>query len=169
MTTRRVGTAILMGVAVFLLTLAALLFVSPARAVDGCYPVKVTGNTPTGIAGCIRFGDGIGSEYGKRGFGVAMNFCTWTLRHSTGCGEVLVSSKDTGRGVIVPVVDFCDCYTGTPDERIVDMLPEVVKALGLDPALGLYPVNVMPVPEQYPPAPPPLPATDTIPNTAMAH
>ena len=75
-----------------------------------------------------------------------MNFCTWELRHSDGCGVVRVTSLDTGAELVVPVVDFCDCYTGTPDERVVDLQYGVVRALGLDLDRGLYPVRVNRVP-----------------------
>ena len=106
-----------------------------------CSATRVTPDTPTGIAGCYREGVGTASHYGP-GNGAAMNYCTWTLRHSQGCGTVRITALDTGRTVHVPVVDFCDCYTGTPDERIVDLQYGVVTQLGLDLGQGLYPVRV---------------------------
>jgi len=123
-----------------------LLAVSPinqSSGTDGCYSVPVTANTPTGIAGCVRWGQGIASHFGP-GNGVAMNFCTWVVRHNAGCGSASITSVDTGRTVVVPVVDFCDCYTGTPSERIVDLQYGVVTALGLPLSQGLYPVVVEP-------------------------
>lgn len=110
----------------------------------GCRTEPITFNTPTGIAGCIRWGEGIASHYGP-GNGVAMNFCTWTLRHTYGCGSVMITSLETGITVTAPVIDFGDLYTGTPDERIVDLQWGVVDALGLDINRGLYPVEVWPV------------------------
>ena len=108
-----------------------------------CHPEPVTVNTPTGIAGCERWGRGIASHYGP-GNGVAMNFCTWTLRHRLGCGSVAVRAIQTGVTVTAPVVDFCDCYTGTGRERIIDLQWGVVEALGLPLSQGLYPVEVQP-------------------------
>lgn len=84
---------------------------------------------------------GIASHYGP-GAGVAMNFCTWTLRHTQGCGWVGVRSLSSGLQVQVPVIDFCDCYTTTQDERIIDLQYDVVKSLGLDLNQGLYKVEV---------------------------
>lgn len=110
---------------------------------DGCYSVPVSANTPTGIAGCIRWGEGIASHYGP-GSGVAMNFCTWVRRHTYGCGLVTITSLETGITVTAPVIDFGDLYTGTPNERIVDLQWGVVEALGLDVRKGLYPVEVWP-------------------------
>jgi rare lipoprotein A (peptidoglycan hydrolase) len=107
----------------------------------GCYSVSITPNTPTGIAGCYREGEGIASHYGP-GFGVAMNFCTWTFRHENGCGSVRITSLDNGRSVSVPVVDYCDCWTTTADERIIDLQWGVLDALGLDRRQGLYRVRV---------------------------
>lgn len=106
-----------------------------------CRSEPITVNTPTGIAGCEVWGEGTASHYGP-GTGVAMNFCTWGLRHEQGCGQVTVTSLDTGISITVPVVDFCDCYTGTPRQRIVDLQYGVVAALGLDLSRGLYPVRV---------------------------
>lgn len=108
---------------------------------SNCYPEPVGPNTPTGIAGCEREGRGIASHYGP-GSGVAMNFCTWTYRHRHGCGSVRITSLDTGITVVAPVIDFCDCWTTTPDERIVDLQWGVVSALGLDTSQGLYRVEV---------------------------
>lgn len=141
-----------------LIVFVALFFVM-AEDAAACDAVEVTPNTPTGVAGCFRVGDGIASHYGP-GDGVAMNFCTWTLRHSNGCGWVTITSHDTGKIVTVPVVDFCDCYTNTAQERIVDLQYGVVAALGLDLARGLYPVTV-----NYPDAA--LQPTTMLPNTAM--
>jgi hypothetical protein len=105
---------------------------------------------------------GIASWYGTSGFGVASQWCTWTLRHESGCGQAIITSLDTGITVTAPVIDWCQCYRGTSDERIVDLLPGVVAALGLDPARGLYPVRV----EWSAVAP--VEQNITIPNTAMA-
>jgi len=94
---------------------------------------------------------GIASWYGP-GNGVAMPFCTWTYRHTYGCGSVVITSLDTGLSTVASVIDYCFCYVGTPQERIVDLQWEVVAALGLDLSRGLYQVTVEPV---------------TIPDTSM--
>ena len=129
-------------VLVSFLLAAALVLLLPSNTL-ACGPTPVGPNTPTGIAGCERWGEGIASHYGP-GDGVAMNFCTWERRHAQGCGYVRVRSNDTGRTVRVPVVDYCDCYAGTTSERIVDLQWGVVAALGLDRSRGLYPVVVEP-------------------------
>ena len=154
----------------FVVIAALLAFTVPtARAGDGCYPVPKTPNTPTGIAGCVRWGSGIASEYGP-GHGVAMNSCTWVRRHSSGCGWVTITSVQSGRSVTVPVIDFCDCFTGTPDERIVDLQYGVRDALGLNPSAGLWPVLVEPARgagAASPQTPRPVPAPSfTLPDTA---
>lgn len=86
---------------------------------------------------------GIASHYGP-GFGAAMPFCTWTYRHAHGCGSMLVTSLDTGRSAVVPIIDYCQCYVGTPNERIIDLQWDVVTALGLDLSRGLYRVTIEP-------------------------
>lgn len=135
-----------------LATLFWLAFPSNVRA--ECQPVDVTANTPTGIAGCERWGIGTASHYGP-GEGVAMNFCTWTRRHTAGCGSVRITSLATKRSTTAPVVDFCDCYVRTARERIVDLQWGVLAALGLDQAAGLYRVRVVPA------------DSSTLPDTAM--
>lgn len=44
--------------------------------------------------------------------------------------------------VDAPVITSCQCFVGTPDERIVDVSPGILRALGLDPGRGLYPVTI---------------------------
>jgi hypothetical protein len=44
--------------------------------------------------------------------------------------------------VDAPVITSCQCFVGTPDERIVDVSPGILRALGLDPGRGLYPVAI---------------------------
>lgn len=94
-------------------------------------------------AASVRAGEprseGTASWFGP-GDGVATQWCTWTLRHTAGCGLLAVESLDTGVVVVVPVVDWCECYRGTADERIVDLQWGVLDALGLDRSAGLYPV-----------------------------
>jgi hypothetical protein len=44
--------------------------------------------------------------------------------------------------VDAPVITSCGCFVGTQDERIVDVSPGILAALGLDPGRGLYPVSI---------------------------
>ena len=83
---------------------------------------------------------GTASWYGP-GTGVATQWCTWTLRHTAGCGLLAIQSHDTGATVVAPVIDWCQCYRDTADERIVDLQWDVVAALGLDLGDGLYRVT----------------------------
>lgn len=86
---------------------------------------------------------GWASEYGP-GSGVAMPFCTWSLRHSVGCGWVRIQSLQTGLVVVVPVVDWCYCLVPSSPHprRLVDLQYGVRDALGLDPHDGLWQVSV---------------------------
>jgi hypothetical protein len=121
-----------------LLLLAAC--VGDARA--DCEPYPVGPESPTGIVGCVRYGEGIASMWG--GPGVARNDCTWPW---TDCQMISISSHDTGITILVTPTMYCDCYTGTPDERLVDLDPAAVAALGLEPSRGLWHVTVTPVRE----------------------
>lgn len=108
-----------------------VLLVVGLLAVAGTVPVRAVDPGQVGVA----------SWYGP-GTGVATPWCTWTLRHSAGCGSLRIQSHLTGLTVEAPVVDWCSCYVGTPQERIVDLQWGVVAALGLDRADGLYDVTV---------------------------
>ena len=123
--------------------LALCLWPAPVEAGDeDCYSIPVTWYSPTGIAGCTLDGptDGIASTY--PGDVAAANWCTYPWDD---CGSVIVQSHDTGLTITVPVAMYCDCYTGTAQERLVDLTPGQVAALGLDHARGLFPVTVTPV------------------------
>ena len=134
---------------------ALLALAATARAGDEtCYPIEVTWYSPTGIAGCTLDGptDGIASTY--PGDVAAANWCVWPWDD---CGSVTVQSHQTGLTITVPVAMYCDCYTNTSDERLIDLTPGQVLALGLNPEAGLFDVTVTPLIDST--APPLLPNT----------
>lgn len=135
----------------------------------GCAPTPVTANTPTGVAGCEAWGGGTASMYGP-GNGAAHNACTWTRRHTVGCGSVRITAVDTGKTVVVPLVDYCDCYLGdadTSNDRLIDLQYGVVDALGLNRSRGLWHVIVTPIGAVTVTTPPPAPAAPTPPTVRM--
>jgi hypothetical protein len=72
---------------------------------------------------------------------VARNDCLYPW---TDCTPIRVTSLVTGRSIVVQPSMFCDCYTRTPDQRLVDLDPRSVALLGLDWDQGLYRVTVRP-------------------------
>jgi len=149
---------IFIGLVFGMLLLVAIMVTIASRvtAYDGCKPYPVGPYSPTGIVGCQVYGEGIASWY--HGTGVARNDCVYPW---IACQPIRITSLDTGRSVVVTPTMFCDCYTGTPDERLVDLDPETVQRLGLNPSRGLFPVRVEPwVVGSEPPT--------TLPDTAMA-
>jgi hypothetical protein len=124
----------------FTLALLVWLFLVPNSVRAGCRAEPVTPDTPTGIAGCEVYGEGIASRWS--GPGIARNDCVWPW---TGCQPIRITSLDTGISITVTPTMFGDLYTGTADQRIVDLDPAAVEALGLDWSRGLYPVRVEPV------------------------
>jgi hypothetical protein len=134
--TRRARYRLLLWAIVLLLAAA----VPTVRAADGCHSIPITSYSPTGVAGCPVYGEGIASMWG--GPGAARNDCTWPFK---GCQPIAIRSLDTGLVITITPTMYCDCYTTTPDQRMVDLDPAMVAALGLDPAAGLFPVSVYPV------------------------
>lgn len=59
--------------------------------------------------------------------------------------RVIVTSKLTGRAVIVHVVDFCECRGGDKNpanDRLIDLAPTVWHALGVPLGRGVMPVTI---------------------------
>ena len=128
----------------------ALTIAFMSGVLGACEPYPITEHSPTGVVGCTVYGEGVASHWG--GPGVARNDCIWPW---TDCQPIIVTSLDTGLSVAVTPRMFCDCYTGTADQRIVDLDPATLAQLGLDPSAGLYSVRVEPI------------EAVALPNTAM--
>lgn len=109
---------------------------------ETCHPIEVTDYSPTGIAGCTLDGPTVGVASWYSGVVAATNWCTWPF---TGCGVVVVQSHATGLVITIAVGSYCDCYTGTDHERLIDLTRGQVLALGLDPDDGLFDVTVTPL------------------------
>lgn len=139
-------------VACIIIVLIGLLihFFRPSPVQAACHPIPITDYSPTGVAGCSVYGEGLASWYA--GPGVARNDCLWPWEH---CQAITITSSQTGRSVTVTPTMFCDCYTGTNRQRLVDLDPAALRALGLNPAQGLFPVVVQPA------------SSSTLPDTAM--
>jgi hypothetical protein len=59
--------------------------------------------------------------------------------------RVIVSSKITGRAVIVWIVDYCECRGGDKkpgNDRLIDLAPAVWDALGVPLGRGVMPVTI---------------------------
>lgn len=115
----------------------------------------MTWYSPTGVAGCELYGTGIASWYS--GPGVARNDCEYPW---TNCTPIRIESLDTGRAIVVVPSGYCDCFATTSEQRLVDLDPAALSALGLDPSKGLYAVEVLP-------ASPSTPGSRVLPNTAL--
>lgn len=138
-----------------LLISLVLIFGMPALVISseyaGCKPYPIGPNSPTGVVGCVVYGMGTASYYG--GTGSARNDCVYPWSN---CQAITIRSADTGITIISVPNSFCDCYTTTSNERIIDLTEGQVLQLGLNLSTGLYRVEVQPY---Y--------GVITIPNTAM--
>ena len=110
--------------------------VSPGAVIayDGCQRIEPTWYAPAGMVGCVVYGEGVASRW--HGPGVAKNDCVWPW---TDCDPIRITSLETGRSIVVTPSMFCGCYTGTADERIVDLDPRAVELLGLEWSQGVVP------------------------------
>jgi hypothetical protein len=117
-------------------TIGFLLLAGPVVA---CEQTEAEWYNPTGWEGCEAWGVGRASRW--PGPGVATNDCVYPWKD---CVPRRVTSLETGRSVVVVPTMFCDCYHGTADEKLIDLDPATVRALGLDWAQGVYWVRVEP-------------------------
>ena len=59
--------------------------------------------------------------------------------------QILVTSTLTKRSIYVDVVDWCSCTAGTPspsDDRVIDLSPNVWRALGVPLGRGVMPITI---------------------------
>lgn len=139
MTTERFGYLLLTMLLIITLAMAFLL-PRPVEAACEYYPPDPP-NEPTGVKGCEVYGVGKASMWG--GPGVATNACIYPW---TACQPIRITSLETGISVDRVPTMYCDCFTGTEDERLVDLDPATVAALGLDPDVPtLHDVRVEPI------------------------
>jgi hypothetical protein len=139
---------ILVVVATVVLLLLALALFRPSPIQASCVPEPESQWAPAGFVCEPRFGIGWASRYD--GQWAAMNFCSFELRATQGCGEVEITSLQTGRSVVTPVREWCHCYVNAPGPngetaRLVDLTRSLVSALGLNWNDGMYRVRVEPV------------------------
>lgn len=87
--------------------------------------------------GCEIYGEGVASWY--HGTTAARNDCVWPW---VACTPIRITALETGKVIVVEPAMYCDCYTGTANQRLVDLTLNQVYALGLDPARGLFRVRV---------------------------
>ena len=85
---------------------------------------------------------GIASWYATGGPGI-YGAAGPALRQGNWRGSVVTVCVMGGRCLALRLSDWCQCLLGQANERIVDLSLDVVRALGLDPARGLYEVEVM--------------------------
>lgn len=99
------------------------------------------------MAGCSTYGSGWASWWS--GPGVARNDCVWPWND---CTPITITSHDTGLSVTVTPTMYGDLYTGTPNQRLVDLDPSTLKALGLwgERDRGLFRVTVEPASPMLP-------------------
>lgn len=80
--------------------------------------------------------------YGSRGFHgrphVALQDGKWTGHVQR---YVLVSINH-GKWKRLPVVDYCECHRGTPQEKIIDLSIEAVRLFNLSPETGVWDVRM---------------------------
>lgn len=127
------------------LFLALLLSGSSATLARPAEPGATAPHPTDRVIGRTVYGRGTASSWA--GPGAARNDCLWPW---TACTTIEVVALDTGLRIVVTPTMYCDCYTGRrgPNgerQRIVDLDPAQVAALGLNPAEGLWPVRVRPV------------------------
>lgn len=95
-----------------------------------------------GSVGAAEPVQGIASTW--QGPGAATPDCRWPW---TDCQTRAVRSLQTGLVIIVTPQMYCNCYVGRvgpngETERLIDLDPAQVAALGLDRAQGLFPIEV---------------------------